>query len=57
MLDLRILVDISSVEVFINGGKTVMTANVYPDADDTAITFAAEGKAVMRKVTCMQISV
>ena len=57
MLDLRILVDISSIEVFINGGKTVMTANVYPDADDTAITFAAEGEAVMRKVTCMQIGV
>lgn len=55
MLDLRILIDISSVEVFINGGKTVMTANVYPDANDTEITFAAEGMGVIRKLSCWPV--
>jgi beta-fructofuranosidase len=54
-IDVRILIDISSVEVFLNGGKTAMTANVYPDTDDTAITFAAEGMARMRKVRCYPI--
>ena len=37
------LLDVSSLEVFINGGRHVMTANVYPDPEDTAVRFFAQG--------------
>lgn len=40
---LRIFLDISSVEVFVDGGRHVMTGNVYPDPGDTGVTFFAEG--------------
>jgi sucrose-6-phosphate hydrolase SacC (GH32 family) len=30
-LDVRVLIDRSSVEVFVNGGETVMTALVFPE--------------------------
>lgn len=53
--DLRILIDRSSIEVFLNGGRTVMTGNVYPDAEDTAITFAAVGVARLQNVRCYPI--
>ncbi len=54
-LEVRVLIDISSVELFINGGKTVMTANVYPDANDKRISFAAEGAALIKRVCCHPI--
>jgi beta-fructofuranosidase len=30
--DLRVLADVSSVEVFVNGGERVMTTRYYPEA-------------------------
>lgn len=42
-IDLEMLLDISSLELFVNGGKHVMTANVYPDPGDTGVLFFAEG--------------
>lgn len=39
---LRIFLDVSSIEVFIDGGRRVMTGNVYPDPGDVGVTFFAE---------------
>lgn len=40
---LRIFVDRSSLEVFIQDGEKVMTARIYPDEKSTGITLFAEG--------------
>ena len=40
---LRIFLDVSSVEVFINDGIRTLTANVYPDHDANNIIFYVEG--------------
>ena len=43
---LQCYLDISSVEVFVDGGKAVMTGNVYPDHEgDDGVEFFAEGGA------------
>ncbi len=42
-LRFRILLDVSSCEVFINDGRYTITGNVYPDAEDTGIGFFADG--------------
>ena len=43
-VDLHVFLDISTIEVFIDGGRYVMTGNVYPDPDkDDGIYFFAEG--------------
>jgi beta-fructofuranosidase len=41
-LHLRIFVDQSSVEVFINGGEKVMTARIYPSKGSDGIQFFAD---------------
>lgn len=42
-LRFRVLLDVSSCEVFINDGRFTMTGNVYPDVEDDAIGFFADG--------------
>ncbi len=42
-LKLRIFLDISSIEIFINDGFKTMTSLVYPNSDDIQITFISEG--------------
>lgn len=43
-IDLHVFLDINSIEVFIDGGRYVMTGNVYPDlGKDDGICFFAEG--------------
>ena len=42
-LTLELLLDVSSLELFLDGGKHVMTANVYPDPEDLDLRFFAEG--------------
>ena len=42
-IELQLFLDINSLEVFINGGRYVMTGNVYPDPEDTGVQFFAEG--------------
>lgn len=43
-IDLRIFVDVSSIEVFINGGRYVMTGNVYPESPkEDRIEFFSNG--------------
>ena len=45
------LLDVSSLEVFIDGGRYVMTANVYPDPEDTDVRFFAEdGSAAFHNI-------
>ena len=43
-IQLRMFLDVCSVEVFIDGGRHVMTGNVYPDLEtDSGIRFFSEG--------------
>ena len=42
-ISFRIFLDVSSVEVFLNGGKGVMTGNIYADEGDRGISFFSEG--------------
>lgn len=42
-LQLRIFVDRSSVEVFLQDGDKVMTARIYPDEGSKGVCFFAEG--------------
>lgn len=57
-IDLEFLLDVSSLEVFIDGGRHVMTANVYPDPEDTEVLFFAEGgQAGFRDVEKFEIVV
>ena len=46
-LSLRLVLDKSSVEVFINGGSQTMTMTIPTDLSADAITFFARGKALM----------
>ncbi len=46
-LNLRIVIDTYSVEVFINGGEQVMTAVLYTDTSAQGISFHANGNAVL----------
>lgn len=42
-ISFRIFLDVSSAEVFLNGGRGVMTGNIYADEGDRGISFFAEG--------------
>ena len=42
-IKLRIFIDVSSVEIFINDGYKTMTSVVFPNSDDLGITFLATG--------------
>ena len=49
---LRILVDMHSVEVFVTAGHTVLSQQVYFEADDTVIRlYAYDGSATFSNVT------
>ena len=52
-LELELLLDVSSLEVFLDGGRHVMTANVYPDPEDQDVIFfteGGEGETVFRNI-------
>ncbi len=42
-IKLQLFLDVSSVEVFVNDGRHVITANVYPDQEDQGIEFFSRG--------------
>lgn len=42
-LEMRIFLDVSSCEVFLNGGERTLTGNVYSWESDTGISFFTEG--------------
>ncbi len=48
----RILVDNSSVEVFIDGGRLALSARIYPMADDTQIVVDATGAPMTLDLAC-----
>jgi fructan beta-fructosidase len=51
-LDLRIIVDGSSVEVFAGGGQAVLSALAFPAAEDDNVgVFAGGGKATISKIS------
>ena len=53
----RIFLDKSSVEVFIDGGRYVMTGNVYPDPGDLDIEFFSAGQAEISRAVMYDIVV
>jgi len=50
ILDLRLFLDRSSAEVFLQDGEATMTATMYPAEDATGIGFRAEGTARLLRV-------
>ncbi len=56
-ITLRIFLDVTSAEVFINGGRYVMTGNVYPDENDTGIEFFSDDNARIAHVVKYDIVV
>ena len=42
-IDVRLFLDVCSLEAFIDGGKHTMTGNVYPDPEDTGVEFFSDG--------------
>ena len=48
----RILLDHSSIEVFVDGGRLAMTARIYPDPADTAVSIHAIGDTARVDLTC-----
>ena len=54
---LQILLDGSSLEVFGNDGRAVLTAMIYPDADATGLSlFATAGTATVKQLTVWDLS-
>ena len=47
MINLRILVDRFSVEIFVNDGEQVMTSLIYIPLDASGISFAGNGKTYL----------
>ncbi|MFC0561159.1 glycoside hydrolase family 32 protein [Halalkalibacter alkalisediminis] len=43
LTNLRIYLDTSSIEVFVNDGEEVFSARIYPKQEDQGISFAADG--------------
>ena len=43
LADLRILVDVSCVEVYLNGGKDVFSTRFYPDTEGVSVKLQAPG--------------
>ena len=57
-IELELFLDVSSLELFVDGGRSVMTANVYPDPEDTGIRFFSEGgKAEFAEICKYDIAV
>ena len=56
-ISFRIFLDVMSAEVFINGGRYVMTGNMYPDPEDRGIEFFSDGNAILEKVVKYDIVV
>lgn len=56
-LELHLLVDRSSVEIFVNGGRRIMSALTFPADDQTGIElFAAGGRAKVVQMTAWELA-
>ena len=52
----RVIVDQSSIEVFVDGGKTVLTALIFPDPGDRSVElFARRGTATLRSLSAWEL--
>ena len=52
----RVFVDQSSVEVFVDGGKTVLTALIFPDPGDRGVElFARKGTATLSSLSAWEL--
>ncbi|WP_366293304.1 glycoside hydrolase family 32 protein [Paenibacillus sp. AN1007] len=49
-LELRIFVDISSIEVFIQQGEQVMSARIYPDPNSKGIEVFSQGRCTLTEL-------
>jgi len=49
-LKLRIFVDVSALEIFVNGGEKVISSRFYPENKDYAIRFESEGKTSIKEI-------
>lgn len=57
-LNFRLFLDKTGVEVFLNDGEAVMTANVLPDKNAEGVAFfASDGAASFQNVVCYNIEV
>ena len=45
LTDMRVIVDASCVEVFLNGGKDVFSTRFYPEGEEIRVTVNAPGAA------------
>ena len=56
MLALRIFIDTSSVEVFINDGEAVMSSRIYPQPEKRELSlYASHGVAVLQHGALWQL--
>lgn len=55
-IELRIFVDRSSLEVFVNDGQTVMTSRIYPKTTSLGVSlFAKEGKVAVEAIQAWKL--
>ena len=53
----EILLDKSSLEVFVNGGEQVLTTYIYPSENANGLKlFSRDGKAVMKNIKIWDMS-
>ncbi len=50
-VDLRVLLDSSSIEVFVDGGRLVLSARIYPVDGDELLCLDADGGDVVVDLT------
>ena len=56
-LCLHIFVDTCSIEIFTDGGRTVMSSNIYPDSESTGLyLFAENGSARVGSLTVWELA-
>ena len=55
MLSLRIFVDVSIIEVYVNGGERVLTCQAFPKGKAYGVSAAAEGEAVIARLESYEI--
>ena len=57
-IELELFLDVSALEVFVNGGRSVLSANLYPDPEDLGIEFFSEGgEALFTQIRKASISI
>lgn len=54
-LHLRLFIDRSSVEIFIQRGEKVMSARIYPQESSTGIEFFSDGLIILNKVRAWKL--